>query len=62
MPVRRGGGGFGLAQPNFKVDDRDVILDYPCNKHEGAPMTFILNLHGTTPVEQHFYQEGYFSA
>jgi hypothetical protein len=53
---------FGIGAPNLKVDDRDVILDYPCNKHEGAPMTFILNLHGTTPVEQHFYQEGYFSA
>lgn len=57
-----GGGGFGLNQANFKVDERDVIIDYPCNKHEGAPMTFILNLHGTTPVQQHFYQEGYFSA
>jgi hypothetical protein len=56
-----GGGGFGIGKPNFKVDDRDLILSYPCNKHEGAPMTFILNLHGTTPVEQHFYQEGYFS-
>jgi hypothetical protein len=53
---------FGIGMPNLKVDDRDVILDYPCDKHEGAPMTFILNLHGTTPVEQHFYQEGYFSA
>jgi hypothetical protein len=63
MPCRQtGGASFGLNQPNFKVDDRDVIIDYPCNKHEGAPMTFILNLHGTTPVEQHFYQEGYFSA
>lgn len=56
-----GGRGFG-AGANFKVDDRDVIIDYPCGKHEGAPMTFILNLHGTTPVAQHFYQEGYFSA
>jgi hypothetical protein len=25
-------------------------------------MTFILNLHGTTPVAQHFYQWGYFAA
>jgi hypothetical protein len=53
---------FGIGQPNFKVDNRDVIIDYPCNKHAGAPMTFILNLHGTTPVAEHFYQEGYFSA
>jgi hypothetical protein len=62
MACRQAGGGFGSSKSNFKVDDRDVIIDYPCNKHEGAPMTFILNLHGTTPVEQHFYQEGYFSA
>lgn len=55
-------GGFGLNGANFKVDNRDLIVDYPCDKHEGAPMTFILNLHGTTPVAQHFYQEGYFSA
>jgi hypothetical protein len=25
-------------------------------------MTFFLNLHGTTPVEQHFYQHRYFAA
>jgi len=63
VPCRDGaGGGFGFPSANLKVDDRDVILDYPCNKHEGAPVTFILNLHGTTPVAQHFYQEGYFSA
>jgi pimeloyl-ACP methyl ester carboxylesterase len=43
-------------------DGREMIVDYPCNKHERAPVTFILNLHGTTPVEQHFYQWGYFSA
>ena len=55
-------GGFGLGSANFKMDDRDMIVTYPCNKHAGAPMTFILNLHGTTPVEQHFYQHGYFSA
>jgi len=51
---------FGRA--NFMFDGRDMIVDYPCNKHEGAPMTFILNLHGTTPVAQHFYQWGYFAA
>lgn len=53
---------LGLGAANFKMDNRDVIIDYPCNKHEGAPMTFILNLHGTSPVNTHFYQEGYFSA
>jgi hypothetical protein len=63
VPCRMSGGlAFGFPQANFKMDGRDVIVDYPCGKHEGAPMTFILNLHGTTPVAQHFYQEGYFSA
>jgi hypothetical protein len=55
-------GGFGLGQPNFKMDDRDMIVTYPCDKHAGAPASFILNLHGTTPLAQHFYQHGYFSA
>jgi hypothetical protein len=55
-------GGFGLGSANFKLDGRDMIVTYPCDKHAGAPATFILNLHGTTPVEQHFYQHGYFSA
>jgi hypothetical protein len=63
VPCRKGGGSsLGGGGANFKVDDRDVIIDYPCDKHEGAPMTFILNLHGTTPVNLHFYQQGYFSA
>ena len=49
--VRRkiAGFGFGLGQPNLKVDNRDVIIDYPCDKHEGAPMTFILSLAGRVP-------------
>ena len=63
VPCKADGGGvLGLGAPNFKIDNRDMIVSYPCNKHEGAPMTFILNLHGTTPVELHFYQEGYFAA
>jgi hypothetical protein len=62
LACKSGGAARGFAGANFKVDNRDVIISYPCNKHEGAPMTFILNLHGTTPVAQHFYQEGYFSA
>lgn len=53
-------GGFGLGQPNHQIDGRDMIVTYPCGKHEGAPMTFVLNLHGTTPVNLHFYQHGYF--
>jgi dienelactone hydrolase len=57
------GGVMGrLASGNFMLDDRPMIVTYPCEKHAGAPATFILNLHGTTPVEQHFYQHGYFSA
>jgi hypothetical protein len=54
-------GSFGMGLANFKLDDRDMIVTYPCDKHAGAPATFILNLHGTTPVAQHFYQHGYFS-
>jgi hypothetical protein len=54
-------GGFGLGSANFKLDDRDMIVTYPCDKHGGAPATFFLNLHGTTPLEQHFYQHGYFA-
>jgi hypothetical protein len=54
------GRAFGTG--NFMMDERPMIVTYPCEKHAGAPATFILNLHGTTPVEQHFYQHGYFSA
>jgi hypothetical protein len=55
-------GGFGLGSANFQLDGRDMIVTYPCNKHAGAPVSFILNLHGTTPPELHFYQHAYFSA
>jgi hypothetical protein len=67
-----GGGAFGgalggaagaLGSPNAMVGGRDLIVDYPCGKHEGAHMTVILNLHGTliqgAPWQ---YQRGYFSA
>jgi hypothetical protein len=54
-------GGFGMGSANFQLDGRDMIVTYPCNKHAGAPMIFFMNLHGTTPVAQHFYQHGYFS-
>ena len=54
-------GGFGLGSANFQLDGRDMIVTYPCEKHAGAPATFFLNLHGTTPVAQHFYQHGYFA-
>jgi hypothetical protein len=40
-----------------------VILTYPCNKHEGAAVTFVLNLHGTMPEEDlKLYQHSYFAA
>lgn len=56
-------GGGGLGSPNAMVGGRELIVDYPCGKHEGAHMTVILNLHGTliggAPWQ---YQRGYFSA
>jgi hypothetical protein len=55
-------GGFGLGAANHQIGERDMIVTYPCNKHAGAPATFILNLHGTTPLDLHFYQHGYFAA
>ena len=58
VPCGGPSGGFGLGSPNFQLGGRDMIVTYPCEKHAGAPVTFILNLHGTTPVAQHFYQHG----
>jgi hypothetical protein len=56
-------GGFGLGTANLKIDDRDVIFTYPCNKHEGANVTFLLLLHGTNANEQtKAYIHGYFAA
>lgn len=55
-------GGFGAAA-NLKVGGRDVILTYPCGKHEGANVTFILLLHGTLANEaQKTYTHNYFAA
>jgi hypothetical protein len=55
--------GFGIGMPNVKITDRDVYVSYPCNKHEGASMTFLLLLHGTMPTEeQKLYIVGYFGA
>jgi pimeloyl-ACP methyl ester carboxylesterase len=40
-----------------------VHVAYPCNKHAGAPVSFILNLHGTMPSEElKLYQVAYFAA
>jgi hypothetical protein len=55
--------GFGLGTANLKVSGRDVILTYPCDKHEGANVTFILLLHGTNSNEaSKTYTHGYFAA
>lgn len=62
VPCGGPSGGFGLGSANFQLGGRDMIVTYPCDKHAGAPVTFILNLHGTTPLELHFYQHGYFAA
>jgi hypothetical protein len=53
----------GPGTPNLQIGGRDVVLSYPCDKREGAHVTFILNLHGTMPEETlKLYQHGYFSA
>jgi hypothetical protein len=55
--------GFGLGTANLKVGGRDVILTYPCDKHEGANVTFILLLHGTNSNEaSKTYTHAYFAA
>jgi hypothetical protein len=46
-----------------KIGGRDVTVDYPCDKHEGAHVTVILNLHGTLiGGASYLYQHAYFSA
>jgi hypothetical protein len=53
----------GLSGGNFEVGGRKLIVDYPCNKHEGAHVTVILNLHGTLIMNAPYsYQHAYFSA
>ncbi|HKP55916.1 MAG TPA: alpha/beta hydrolase, partial [Polyangiales bacterium] len=54
---------LGTGSVNVMIGGRGVHVAYPCNKHKGAPATFILNLHGTMPTEDvKLYQVGYFSA
>jgi hypothetical protein len=54
---------FGLTTTNVVIGGRNVHVAYPCNKHKGAPVTFILNLHGTMPEESlKLYQVAYFAA
>ena len=53
---------FGLTSSNVTIGGREVHLAYPCAKHGGAPVTFVLNLHGTMPDEGlKGYQVAYFS-
>jgi hypothetical protein len=53
----------GLTTTNVTIGGRKVHVAYPCNKHKGAPVTFILNLHGTMPLEElKLYQVAYFGA
>jgi pimeloyl-ACP methyl ester carboxylesterase len=53
---------LGTGAPNVMIGGR-VFAAYPCNKHKGARVTFILNLHGTMETEDlKLYQIGYFSA
>lgn len=48
---------------NAMIGGRELAIDYPCGKHEGAHMTVILNLHGTLIMGAPFlYQRAYFSA
>jgi pimeloyl-ACP methyl ester carboxylesterase len=63
IPCGPGRAGFGLGTANLKIGGRDVILTYPCGKHEGANVTFLLNLHGTNANESSkSYVHGYFAA
>jgi hypothetical protein len=53
----------GLGGGNHEIGGRRLIVDYPCDKHEGAHVTIILNLHGTLiSGAPYSYQHGYFSA
>lgn len=54
--------GQSRAMINATIDGRELIIDYPCGKHEGAQMTVILNLHGTLALGAPFtYQRSYFA-
>jgi hypothetical protein len=53
----------GLGGGNHQIGGRSLIVDYPCDKHEGAHVTVILNLHGTLiGGAPYSYQHAYFSA
>ena len=42
---------FAAAPPTVSIGGRDVFVAYPC-KHEGAPVTFFLFIHGTVQEAQ----------
>jgi len=51
------------AGGNHMIGGRDLLVEYPCEKHEGAHVTVILNLHGTLISNAPWqYQHAYFSA
>jgi hypothetical protein len=59
------GGGLagGISTANAMVGGRELVVDYPCGKNEGAHMTVIINLHGTLIMNAPWqYQRGYFAA
>jgi hypothetical protein len=54
---------LGIGTANLQIGGKDVLLTYPCDKHEGAHVTVILLLHGTMATEQlKFYTHDYFAA
>ncbi|MDD9945770.1 MAG: hypothetical protein OXU20_32300 [Myxococcales bacterium] len=65
VPCRNEGSSAGPQRNaiNATIDGRQLVVDYPCGKHEGAHMTLVLNLHGTLIGGASFlYQRGYFPA
>jgi hypothetical protein len=53
----------GSRSGTQEIGGREVTVDYPCDKHEGAHVTVILNLHGTLiGGAPYLYQHAYFSA
>jgi hypothetical protein len=53
---------FGLTSTNVTIGGRGVHVAYPCNKRKGAPVVFVLQLHGTMPAEElKLYQVAYFA-
>ncbi len=55
-------GGPNVQSP-ISIGGREVLIDYPCDRPPGTPVTFILNLHGTMSIEVlKPYIRGYFNA